>query len=237
MAERWNDIKSQTEAYDLDELLSEHMAAIVRDCREQINKSKVQLNVGKAVLERLPIVIRFSVPQMWSIDAKERMQNAAKRAGLGVVALASEPQAVLANLIHNIDEDGKSLGCDLSKGDCALVIDLGGGTGDFVSNELKDELSAKSRLEAVFASSGSLCGSQRVNEYILTHIVETGAEVTKAGGLDAVLAQHNLSRSLWRKRTLAQIENAKLKYGKKKIHCGIVEGGTGAPRFYFDLKE
>ena len=117
------------------------------------------------------------------------------------------------------------------------MADPGAGTGDFVTYKLKDDLSRNSRLDAIHESSGSLCGSQRVNEYILTDIVEKSAAITNAGGLEAFLDELNLSKTLWRKRALAQVEKAKKAYGELGPHYCTVESEGGASDFRFNLNK
>lgn len=229
------DIEAQTKrlGYTVDGLLAELLKVIVRDCLEQINGSIKRLSVGKTGLENLPFKIRFTIPQMWSAAAKQRMQNAAIAAGLPFVALASEPHAVLAHLIYAVNRDRLELGCHLRIGDYILVVDAGAGTGDFVLYRLIDDLSEHSRLEAVHQSSGLLCGSQRVNEFIYTLFIFNGKEVKECGGLQAVLDKHKLSRRAFRKRVLRQIEVAKCKTTQSARHLCAIEGGPGAPDFYF----
>ncbi|GIZ46641.1 hypothetical protein CKM354_000976000 [Cercospora kikuchii] len=126
----------------LDLLIQEHLHAIVEDAKSALRNTdlKVHYRDDPRQLENLldNIHVRITIPQMWTPDAKRRMQIAAKNAGLRVSVLLYEPQCALAYLIDAASKEKVEVG-PLSEGDSILVADLGCGTGDFVLRELNLE--------------------------------------------------------------------------------------------------
>ena len=186
------------------ELIGKHLEAVIESCMQSILKSSYRL-FDDLDLRKLPRRIRISVPQMWPMKARLMMQDAAKAAGLDFVTLAYEPQCALAYLLHTFSETMTSSALSLKKGQQVLVCDLGGGTGDFVTYSLLDDLTIDSRLEAIGLSSGALCGSVNIDEFLLS-VLEESDKVMRLGGVAAVKMKMGLSDLQWRKRCLRMIE-------------------------------
>ena len=197
----------------LDMLITEHLAAVVEDAKTALRKSplKVDYRDDPEKLERLleNIRVRITIPQMWTPDAKRRMQTAAKEAGIRVAVLSYEPQCALAYLIDMAAQSKVQIG-PLKKGDSILVADLGSGTGDFVRYRLEDDLSIDSRLKCMGRSSGEICGSFKVDEALLENLKRRqGTE-----WYEKVRARLDLDADDFERRVLVAIEEAKQKFGR-----------------------
>lgn len=165
-----------------------------------------------AEINAFPVRARLSIPQMWTPSARRRLIGAAKRAGMPMVTLASEPQCALAYIISWwADEQQAHLRPLLTPGDLILVADIGAGTGDFVLYRLKDDLSAKSRLDAIQQATGALCGSQAINDYLLD-IVEANIPKSKGGNLAGLCKNLGISTHSFREKALSEIEAQKLRF-------------------------
>ena len=110
--------------------------------------------------------------------------QAAKNGEVEHVELVYEPQCAAAYYLYNI-KDGNPK--QLVVGDVMLIADIGGGTGDFVSYELKSDcddgakvgLVSTGEAEGTFSNSkfylqlandsctGALCGSEFVNQQFI----------------------------------------------------------------------
>ena len=167
---------------------------------------------------------------MWTPNARARMQDAAKKANLEMVALGSESECALAYLIYQLTAttSSKPWDVDLDIDDNILIVDLGCGTGDFVTYKLKDKLTARSRLLDVQSTSGALCRSSAVSELLLTEL-NANESVKSHGGLHGVKvllgdALGPMTDLQWRKKALRALEEVKLLYPMKRKYFGTVEG-------------
>ncbi|PPJ58630.1 hypothetical protein CBER1_03506 [Cercospora berteroae] len=198
----------------LDLLIEEQLRAIVHDAKLALRKTelKIQYRSDPEKLEQLleNMHIRITIPQMWTPDAKRRMQAAAKRAGLRVSVLSYEPQCALAYLIDAAAKQKVQVG-PLTEGDSILVADLGCGTGDFVLYQLQSKLSVDSRLQCIGQSSGEICGSFKVDEALLKILKRrAGTE-----WYENVRSQLVLEAGEFERRVLIAIEEAKLRFGRE----------------------
>ncbi|KAK5688941.1 hypothetical protein LTS10_000921 [Elasticomyces elasticus] len=216
---------------DVDSLIVMHFQAVESECKEFIYKSEFRLNISECELRKLPIRIRISVPQMWSMKARERMQTAAKNAGLQLVTLSFEPENALAYFMNTIEQRQGAFGTQFRVGGKALVGDYGCGTADIVVYELEEALSASSRMKAVSSSSGGACGSQMINEVLLT-LLES--ELEEQGGLAMVQAKLGFPDLRWRKTAMAGIEGLKCKFPDQAKYKLAFSGENGEDfRFVF----
>ncbi|ETO29543.1 hypothetical protein RFI_07582 [Reticulomyxa filosa] len=98
-----------------------------------------------------------TVPAIWSNTAKNRMREAALRAGLInnsipdhlIIAFEPECGSVVARRY-----------CDLKKGDKYILLDLGGGTADIACHKVLDETS----VSQIYIPSGGAWGSTYIDE-------------------------------------------------------------------------
>lgn len=152
----------------LDDLLVEHMRAIWNDIKTTLKTTTMQVQFTEAEFDELfeRAHVRVTVPQMWGPNARRRMQAAAKKAGMSVVVLSSEPHCALAYLIYKEGRKRITPERQLRRLDSVLVADLGCGTADFAMLELTEDLGASSNFRSIGQSSGDLCGSGMVDEHL-----------------------------------------------------------------------
>ncbi|CAK4029946.1 Hypothetical predicted protein [Lecanosticta acicola] len=207
----------------LDMLIAEHLRAVVGEAKEAICQSEELMKFNKDELHQLlkRARVRVTVPQMWTLDARRRMQIAAKNAGLNLVTLASEPKCALAYLVDKIAQQKIPLNRRLGKGSLWMVADLGSGTGDFVVYTLLDTLSIDSHLRPVGHASGDLCGSSKVDE-LLWHTL-----VKREGGdqwADECAERLQISTRDFERRSRRAIERAKSKLCDRGYYVETVQG-------------
>ncbi|EME47927.1 hypothetical protein DOTSEDRAFT_124252 [Dothistroma septosporum NZE10] len=212
-------------------LIADHLQAVVKACKTAIRLSRERIFFGAGELDEMleKIKTRITVPQMWTPDARRRMQKAAKKAGLGIVVLASEPQCALAYLVDNMAQVSVDKGRHLRKGDKVMVADLGSGTGDFVLYRLKENLSPNSRLESINESSGELCGSFLVDELLyLTLKRRKGRDWLIQAVQELKVTERDFER-----RALVAIEKVKREFGKDDdVGIGTIRGIGGTYRSF-----
>ncbi|KAK5697160.1 hypothetical protein LTR97_007295 [Elasticomyces elasticus] len=215
----------------VDGLITAHLRAVMQDCMSAIVDSEP--TIPEDELRRMQVRVRLSVPQMWSMPARQRMQNAAEAAGLTLVLLVSEPENAMAFCLQQLVKKEKRYGAILRKGDRILVADLGCGTADIVTYMLQGPLTLTSPLEAVSSSCGGACGAQMINE-ILFDAVRTRIGQTYEGGLKALHENLGLSRIQFRKKALRFIDGAKNQFPVGQSFSYVVRGKAGK-YFILDL--
>ena len=183
-----------------DQAVTDYLRHIVADTREYLHEQHVLL-VGAEALLTMPVKVRLSVPQIWTLTARRRMAKAAHEAGIETVVLASEPQCVLANYLDL--QTAQKAPTTVVIGDYILFVDLGCGTADFVLYRIKDDLRVSTRLEADEKFSGALCGSIRVNEQLLERVMPSKDQ------LPEVLERLELTKEGLEWHLLQSIEKAK----------------------------
>lgn len=87
----------------------------------------------------------ISVPQMWIPPSNEKMTRAAELAGISNASLVYEPQCAAALVAHRSLRD-HSRARQPELGDVFLVVDPGGGTGDFNSYEVTGGVTAGAQV-------------------------------------------------------------------------------------------
>ncbi|PIA99361.1 hypothetical protein CB0940_02583 [Cercospora beticola] len=219
----------------LDLLIQEHLRAIVEDAKSALRKTdlKVHYRDDPKQLEELlnNMHVRITIPQMWTPDAKRRMQTAAKNAGLRVSVLSYEPQCALAYLIDAAAKQIVRVG-QLYEGDSILVADLGCGTGDFVLYELQSKLGVDSRLQCMRQSSGEICGSFKVDEALLRIL-----KLRRTEWYENTRRQLNIEPREFERRVLIAIEEAKQKFSRNdQNHTTCTIEGIGGEYKTFQFK-
>lgn len=191
----------------LDDLLFEHMRANRRDIEAALKATTFQIQFTDAEFADLfdRAHIRVTVPQMWGPNARRRMQAAAKKAGMKVVVLSSEPHCALAYLIHKEAQKKIDPARQLRKLDSVLVVDIGCGTADFAMLELQDDLGASSTFESIGHSSGDLCGSGMVDEHLFKALVARKGRAWYVKSFQAL----GVTERDFRRRALIAIERIK----------------------------
>ncbi|TGJ80717.1 hypothetical protein E0Z10_g8045 [Xylaria hypoxylon] len=137
------------------QFVSEYLKALWDHAIEQIYNAQ-----GHAVIDEMRFEIVLTVPAIWNYDARARMREAARLAGIlkyraaGRTALSfvSEPEAAAIATIPELETRG-----DLGVGDSFVIIDAGGGTVDIISYKV-DELEPLSKFTNEYVDEGALCG-------------------------------------------------------------------------------
>jgi hypothetical protein len=189
---------------------------------------------------------------MWKPPANIIMTDAADVKNVSRVQLVYEPQVAAAYLIHKFKDH---LTKQLAVGDIILVADIGGGTGDFVSYVVttgtgegaavglrifKQAEGMKSLLllrieKRIHANevTGSLCGSQYVNEEF-----KKWAEMT-IPQFDQVCRDLGLTKRAFLKKASNRFERDKVEF-KDAASTGVkhltVAGAKDAKLEYYTIK-
>lgn len=196
------------------DLLKEHVESIIRMASETIKKdpgTQIHFRSAAVPVPDPVIDVRLTVPQMWRVEATQMMYKALENPLVNYAMVAREPSCAVAAYIDMAKKH--SVGLDIAKlsnGATILVNDLGCGTGDIVLYQLRDDkLRLKSRLRVLEHSPGGLCGSNRVNDYVLRSILERLGK----DGLSAALQKlGGMSADTFSWKLLSSIEKAKLEY-------------------------
>ncbi|KAI1355987.1 hypothetical protein F5Y01DRAFT_301565 [Xylaria sp. FL0043] len=135
-------------------VISDYLKALWNHTIEQIRDAK-----GPTVIDGMPFNVVVTVPAIWTDYARNRMREAAKRAGIldergidkTVLSFISEPEAAAIAMMPELENRG-----DLKIGDSFVVLDAGGGTVDIISYKINkfEPLSVSECVEG----EGSLCG-------------------------------------------------------------------------------
>ncbi|KAF7717397.1 Uncharacterized protein PECH_006458 [Penicillium ucsense] len=126
-------------------------------------KSVLHHRFGSA-LEGIDLQFFMTVPAIWSDKAKDATMQIACRAGIAQedLYLISEPEAAAVCAIQTIQPN------NLTKDDCIIVCDAGGGTVDLITYRITqtDPL----RLAEVTEGTGDVCGSMALDHHFETFI-------------------------------------------------------------------
>ncbi|TKA68029.1 hypothetical protein B0A55_08375, partial [Friedmanniomyces simplex] len=210
---------------EFEALVAAHLKAVAHDCLEFVFGSVYTCNISEDQLRKLPVRYRISVPQMWSLKARERIQKAAEMAGMKLVVLFPEPENALAYFMHTVASKKGVLGSQLGVGSKLLIVNIGCGTADLVTYKLEEPLTSTSRLKAVSSSSGGACGSQMINELLLL-TVEGSGEVQYVGGLQKTKEKLGFSDLKWRKTILHGVEDIKCRFPNLAKYQHFFRGDT-----------
>ena len=104
----------------------------------------------------------LTVPAIWSDAAKQKMQEAARRAGMGNehgLELLSEPESAAIYALKNMDSGNSSVKVE----DRIVVCDCGGGTVDVISYEVR-QIEPQLRVAECTAGTGDYCGSTFIDQ-------------------------------------------------------------------------
>ena len=224
-AERSKVLKHQLDTLGIgfDKLIEEHLKLIKHDCLDFIYNGTARGGLEQR-LRTLPVHFRISVPAMWSMKARQRLRRGAKAAGMKLVVLSSEPENAVAYLLDDLaTNQGGYIAESLPIGSKVIVIDLGCGTADRSTFQLKERLTRTSRLETINSSSGGACGAQMVNELILAGLADC-IDVQRQGGVEALKTFLGLSDLKWRKKMLQQIDEVKNRFPVTAEYDVIIRG-------------
>ena len=125
------------------------------------------LAMGQATLAETPIIFHFSVPAIWSPDAKSVTKRAAVAAGFmhrteDEVYMIDEPEAAAISSLRATKEYLKgSKIVPFKVGTCTTVLDIGGGTADAVTYKIVSWEPLK--LQEACVGEGAKCGGTSVD--------------------------------------------------------------------------
>ncbi|KAK5729500.1 hypothetical protein LTR17_011920 [Elasticomyces elasticus] len=180
--------RTQLEGRSFQYLLVTHMAYILGEVKKLAKDSPAAASFSDTELGMMDVELFLSVPQMWKAPANLQMTKAAREAGFDFVRLVYKPQCAAGFFTENV----KHLSRGIVVGDVAIVADIGGGTGDFVSLEYKSSRGdgAQVQLEVVGVPQGALCGSEFVTERCLDWVI---ADMNREESFDVVCARLGIS--------------------------------------------
>ncbi|KAL4919680.1 hypothetical protein BDW62DRAFT_199691 [Aspergillus aurantiobrunneus] len=126
-------------------------------------------HITEEALNITPIDFWFTVPAIWSDQAKDATMAAAKLAGFGnsiftrpndKIFLISEPEAAAITALKKYTTSG--MGGSVKVGDGVLVCDCGGGTVD-ITTYLVNQVFPTLKFEELCTGTGGKCGSTAVD--------------------------------------------------------------------------
>ncbi|RMY75790.1 hypothetical protein D0862_13861 [Hortaea werneckii] len=151
----------------LDEFLADQLAALINKARDMLVRHPLLKHLSEDMIRSIPWRVRLTVPHAWSPTACARMQSAAKKAGIEITSLASEPECAVASSIDLLCGNKVPITTPLGRPIRVLSADLGCGTNDYTLVELTDALAINSKLKVLQETSDPLGGSQGINEHLL----------------------------------------------------------------------
>ncbi|KAL3480533.1 hypothetical protein BJX99DRAFT_266451 [Aspergillus californicus] len=148
---------------DAVQVASDFLAGVYEHILKTIAK-----HITEETLRITPLEFWFTVPAMWSDEAKNTTLEAARRGGFGSrggsvedkICLIPEPEAAAIAVIRRSTTDG--LGFSVKPGDGILVCDCGGGTVD-ITTYLVKEVKPTLVFEELCAGVGGKCGSTAID--------------------------------------------------------------------------
>ncbi|TKA83014.1 hypothetical protein B0A55_00863, partial [Friedmanniomyces simplex] len=232
-------VRKQLGDHTLDELLTTHFREVLVAVKAWVKSSSpVTADYTDKEIDDLEVEVFLSVPQMWKLPANDRMQRAAKDAGIKHVELVYEPQCAAG---YYVSINKHKLPQYLDQDDIALVADVGGGTGDFVSYSFESSSSdgAKVRLQIVGKPEGAMCGSEFVTEEFLKHLRHEAFLEFGPGGFDKLCVEHlGISPAAGISQASVHVENIKKEFSSPKAGPKyiIIYGSQGAKRASWERK-
>ncbi|KAF3892548.1 Actin-like ATPase domain-containing protein [Trichophyton interdigitale] len=139
----------------------------LKEVRTHILKM-IEKQITKEVLGITPIEYWFTVPAIWSDQAKAQTKTAAQRAGFAYnierpndqIFMVTEPEAAAIAALNKTATDG--LGASFKPGDGVLVCDCGGGTVD-ITTYLINKVEPLLSFEELCTGIGGKCGSTAID--------------------------------------------------------------------------
>ncbi|KAL3449873.1 hypothetical protein BJX65DRAFT_305887 [Aspergillus insuetus] len=151
------------------QVVADYLSNVYRHILQAIAKQ-----ITEATLQITPLEFWFTIPAIWSDEAKHATLQAARLAGFGTrpgnaedkINLITEPEAAAIAALRKAATDG--MGASVRSGDGVLVCDCGGGTVD-ITTYLIQTVHPKLEFEELCTGIGGKCGSTAVdrNFYML----------------------------------------------------------------------
>lgn len=212
----------------LDMLIEEHIKSVIEDAKKAIAQSEKRFTFRQGELQEIlrKMKVRITVPEMWTPQARQRMQRAARRAGLDVVVLASEAQCAFSYVVSQAKAQRVTLDRPLLKDDIVLVVDLGCGTGDLVLYKLLQNLQnldVDVKLKQIGHSGGDLCGSSQVDQILLGTLLKRKGPAWQ----DETIKKLGVTERDFKRRALAAIEKIKREFKSQPFLFGLIVGING----------
>ncbi|KAI0163950.1 hypothetical protein GGR57DRAFT_498034 [Xylariaceae sp. FL1272] len=156
------------------DLVGDYLKALWDHCINEIEDEN-----GDYLIRATPIHVILTVPAIWKGYARQRMQEAATKAGIlghrpagnTTLSFISEPEAATLATLSELD-----IRQDFSTGDTFVVLDAGGGTVDIIS--YKVEKTEPLVVSECVEGDGALCGATFLDEEFENFMkVRLGAQV------------------------------------------------------------
>ncbi|KAJ5099054.1 hypothetical protein N7532_006055 [Penicillium argentinense] len=147
------------------EVAGDYLKIIVTHAKDVLGRRGVS-----SLLRTMHLQYILTVPAVWSDKAKDLTMEAARYAGIPMadLFLLSEPEAAAVHTIRTIQPNS------ISKGDCFIVCDAGGGTVDLITYRITQTEAI--RMEEVTVGTGEICGSFMLDELFQEFLVEAIGE-------------------------------------------------------------
>ncbi|KAK8104361.1 uncharacterized protein PG998_011394 [Apiospora kogelbergensis] len=124
--------------------------------------TEIKREKGAGLVESTPFHVILTVPAVWPETARNRMRQAAERAGIldnrlvGATSLKfiSEPEAAAISILYSDFDDRPGV----EKGTRFIVCDCGGGTVDIISYEVV-KVRPELKIQECNIGNGGLCGA------------------------------------------------------------------------------
>ncbi|KAF3479675.1 uncharacterized protein GIQ15_06651 [Arthroderma uncinatum] len=137
----------------------------------------IEKQITEETLRITPVEYWFTVPAIWSDQAKAHTKQAAQRAGFGSslarpddkIFMITEPEAAAIAALKKTTTDG--LGASVKAGDGVLVCDCGGGTVD-ITTYLINQVNPALSFEELCTGIGGKCGSTAIDRNFY-HLMST----------------------------------------------------------------
>ncbi|KAI1268069.1 hypothetical protein F5Y18DRAFT_442467 [Xylariaceae sp. FL1019] len=188
------------------ELVGDYLKALWDHCINEIEDEN-----GDYLIRATPIHVVLTVPAIWKGYARQRMQEAATKAGIlgyrpagkTTLSFISEPEAATLATLSELD-----VRQDLSVGESFVVLDAGGGTVDIISYKVEklDPLVVSECVEG----DGALCGATFLDEAFENFMkVRVGAQIWAVMDREAM---KKMMSSEWEHGIKSEFNGKKLNY-------------------------
>ncbi|KAL8907343.1 MAG: hypothetical protein Q9207_001461 [Kuettlingeria erythrocarpa] len=138
------------------DIISDYLAGIYKHVMSTVDR---RLGGGGSLGQPAVVSFALTVPAIWSDAARKKLQEAAKRAGMGKASppqIFSEPECAAIHALRDLDNVNR-----LRDKDRILVCDAGGGTVDIITYDVTR--TSPLMISECTAGSGDYCGSTFVD--------------------------------------------------------------------------
>ncbi|KAK3673855.1 hypothetical protein LTR78_006410 [Recurvomyces mirabilis] len=205
--------------------------------REMVQNAKSYFTAayGADLIAGLPRKVYVSRPQVFDLEARRTMMQAAKQAGLEFVFLASEPHNVLAHLVDSMVKKLCEIRAQLGDGTTISIVDAGSGTVDLVLYECKG-LTAHSQVDAEREEAGVGCGSAEVDELVFEEVLDDLLNLKGMAFEDMAMVLGQEPRVV-RRTVFDSIERCKKEFPTRTKQSIAIDGAPGCDDWVIKLEK